>query len=529
MFKNYLVIAIRNLLKYKMYSAINIVGLGIGIGCVILIGLFVQNELAVNTQHPHIDRLYRVIGEFRSENGQQTYDWRISGAVGPTLARDFPEVEISTRTMLRQAWVQHEEKVLNRVFCLADLNCLDMFNFPMVQGDKTALLQPNAVLITKSMARDYFGDQDPIGKVLTVESGFIRGDYTVAGVLKNLPRRSSIRFDMLSASVTPYFLSEYWNAYLPTAHWRGSITVHARLKENTSVEKLASKIPAMVEQYMGPEMVARTTYHFQPIGEVHLYSRRDYELQDVFDLEGPVTYGNIAHVYAASATGILIFLIAGINFINLTTARSANRAREVGLRKVVGAHRGQLALQFLAESVIFSVLSLIVGLVAVFIALPYFNDYTGNFLTLDITSNMVLALVGLSLMAGLLTGIYPAFLLSRFRPVEVLKGTLAAGARGGLLRKVLVVFQFSTSVALIVITLIVFDQMSYIQNKNLGFDKEYVVESGLLWESRNSRLREDRLWERYNVVKDAFLQHPKYYGCNDFAFFTRTHCATSDF
>ena len=139
MFKNYLVIAVRNLLKYKMYSAINIVGLGIGIGCVILIGLFVQNELAVNTQHPHTDRLYRIIGEYRSENGQKTYDWRISGAIGPTLARDFPEVEISTRTMLRQAWVQHEDKVLNRVFCLADPNCLDMFNFPMIQGDKTAL------------------------------------------------------------------------------------------------------------------------------------------------------------------------------------------------------------------------------------------------------------------------------------------------------------------------------------------------------------------------------------------------------
>ncbi len=173
MFKNYLVIAIRNLLKYKMYSAINVIGLGIGMGCVILIGLFVQNELAVNTQHPHIDRLYRVIGEYRSENGQKTYDWRISGAVGPTLARDFPEVEIATRTMLRQAWVQHEEKTLNRVFCLADPNCLDIFNFPMIQGDKSALLQHNSVFITESMARDYFGDQDPIGKVLTVESGFI--------------------------------------------------------------------------------------------------------------------------------------------------------------------------------------------------------------------------------------------------------------------------------------------------------------------------------------------------------------------
>ena len=506
MLKNYLMIAIRNLLNQKMYALINVVGLGIGIGCVILISLFVQNELAFNTQFPHADRLYRVIREFRSEDGQKTFDWRISGAVGPALERDFPEVETAVRTMLRSVWVQHEEKNLYRVFCLADSNFLDVFNFSMVQGDRSALLQPNSVLLTQSAARSYFGSENPIGKVVTVEGAYIAGDYTVAGILKDLPKQSSIQFDMLSASVLSDF-SGFWNAWLPRANWRG-ITVYARLKENASVEKLALKMPAMVAQYMGPEIAARNNYHLQPMDEVYLHSKRDYGLQEVFTIEGVVTYGNITHIYAASVTALFILLIACINFTNLTTARSANRAREVGLRKVVGANRGQLACQFLGESLVLSGLGLVVGVVAVVVFLPYFNDYTGKFLAFDLTGNMVLALVGLGVVVGIFAGGYPAFFLSRFQPVSVLKGTLATGVKGGLLRKVLVVFQFATSVALIVVTMIIADQMAYIQNKDLGFDKTQVVETRLLWEYRNSSLREDPLWTRYNVVKDAFLQHP---------------------
>lgn len=505
MVKNYLLIAIRNLFKHKLYTLINVVGLGIGIGCVILISLFVNYELGFN-QHPHSDRLYRVIREFRSEMGQSTYDWRVSGAVGPALKEDFPEVETTVRTMFRSVWMQHKQKNLNRIFCLVDENFLDVFPFPMVQGDKSALLQPRSVLITQSAARDYFGSENPIGKVVTVEGSYIAGDYTVAGVLKDLSSQSSLQFDMVSASVNPSFMG-FWNAWLPTANWRG-ITVYARLKENASVDKLASKMPAVVERYMGADIAERNTYHLQPIDEMYLYSRRDYGLQEVFTIEGILTYGNISHVYAASATALFILLIACINFTNLTTARSANRAREVGLRKVVGALRGQLAFQFLGESLILSFFSLIVGVCAVYVFLPYFNDYTGKFLRLDLTGSLVLMLVVLTLIVGVFAGGYPALFLSRFRPVEVLKGTLATGAKGGLLRKVLVVFQFATSVVLIVITLIMSDQMAYVQNKDLGFDKAQVVETRLLWEYRNSSLGDDPLWVRYNFVKDAFLQHP---------------------
>lgn len=506
MFKNYVLIAIRNLLKHKLYTMINIAGLGIGIACVVLIGLFVENELSYDTHHPHTESLYRVIREFRSNDDKKTYDWRVSGAVGPALKQDFPEVEATVRMMLRTVWIQHDAKVLSRVFCLADTNFLDVFNFQMVTGDRSALLEPNAVLITRSAALDFFGDVNPIGRVLTVEGSYVGGEYVVAGVLKDMPKQSTIRFDVLSASILADF-RDYWDSWLPRSSWRG-ISVYARLRSHTSKEELTSKMPAMVERYMGSEIATHNTYLFQPINEIFLRSKTDYGIHEVFASEGPIVYGDITHVYAASAAATFILLIACVNFTNLTTARSANRAREVGLRKVSGAHRVQVALQFLGESLLLSILSLFVGLGTVDVLLPYFSDFVGRSLTFDLTGKSLIQLLGLSLAVAVVSGGNPALFLSRFRPAVVLKGTLSTGAQSSVLRKSLVVFQFATSVALIAIVLIVSEQTSYILNKDLGFDKEQIVETPLLWEHRMSSLREERLWDRYNVVKDAFLQHP---------------------
>ena len=512
MLKNYVLIAVRNLLKHKLYTLINIAGLGIGIACVILIGLFVDNELSFDTHHPLIDRLHRVIRESRSDGGQRTFDWRVSGAVGPALTRDYSEVETTVRMMHRTVWIRHDAKVLSRVFCLADANFLDVFNFPMSIGDKSALLEPNSVLITQSAAVDYFGDENPVGRVLTVEGSYIGGEYTVAGVLKDVPQQSTIRFDILSASIQADFL-DYWNAWLPRSSWR-AISIFALLKTHASRKELTSKMPDLVERYMGSEIAARNTYHFQPIDEIYLRSKIDYGLHESFVGEGPMIYGDIMHVYAASAAAIFILLIACVNFTNLTTARSANRAREVGLRKVAGAHRVQLALQFLSESLFLSVLSLIVGVGAVDVILPYFSDFTGRSLTLDVTGKMLVQLLSLSLIVGVVSGGYPALFLSRFRPAAVLKGTLATGAQSSALRKALVVFQFATSVALIAVIAIMTEQTAYILNKDLGFSKEQIIETPLFWEHRNSTMREDRLWERYNVVKNAFLQHPNIYAAS---------------
>ena len=512
MLKNYVLIAVRNLLKHKLYTVVNIVGLAIGIACVILIGLFVENELSFDTHHPNSESLYRVIREFHTSDGRKTYDWRVSGAVGPTLTRDYPEVETTVRMMLRTVWIRQNAKVLSRVFCLADANVLGVFNFPMASGDKSALLEPNSVLITKSAARDYFGDENPIGKVLTVEGSYIGGDYRVAGVLRDIPGQSTIHFDVLSASIRTDF-QYYWNSWIPRSSWRG-ISVYARLKTHASREELTSKMPAMVDRYMGSDIASRNTYHFQPMSEIFLRSKTDYGIHESFAGEGPMIYGDIAHVYASSAAGLFILSIACVNFANLSTARSANRAREVGLRKVAGAHRVEVALQFLGESLLLSILGLFVGLGAVDVFLPHFSDFTGRSLSFDLNGKMMAQLLGLSLVVGVVSGGYPALVLSRFRPALVLKGTLATGAKNSAMRKTLVVFQFATSVALIVIVLITSEQTSYIRNKDLGFDKEQVIETPLLWEHRNSSLREERLWDRYNVVKDAFLQHPNIYAAS---------------
>ena len=233
--------------------------------------LFVENELSYDTHHPHAESLYRVIREFHSNDGKTTYDWRVSGAVGPALKQDYPEVEATVRMMLRTVWIQHDVKVLSRVFCLADTNFLDVFNFQMVTGDKSALSEPNAVLITRSAALDFFGDVDPMGRVLTVEGSYVGGEYVVAGVLKDMPKQSTIRFDVLSASILADF-QDYWDSWLPRSSWRG-ISVYARLRSHTSKEELTSKMPAMVERYMGSEIATHNTYLFQPISEIFLRSK----------------------------------------------------------------------------------------------------------------------------------------------------------------------------------------------------------------------------------------------------------------
>ena len=415
-FKNYVLIAIRNLLKHKLYTIINIAGLGIGIACVVLIGLFVENELSYDTHHHHPESLYRVIREFRSNDGKKTYDWRVSGAVGPALKQDYPEVEATVRMMLRTVWIRHDSKVLSRVFCLADTNFLDVFNFQLATGDKSALLEPNAVLITRSAALDFFGDENPIGRILTVEGSYVGGEYVVAGVLKDMPKQSTIRFDVISASIRTDF-QDYWNSWLPRSSWRG-ISVYARLRTRASREELTSKMPAMVQRYMGREIATHNTFHFQPLNEIFLRSKTDYGIHEIFASEGPIVYGDITHVYAASAASIFILLIACVNFTNLTTARSANRAREVGLRKVSGAHRVQVALQFLGESLLLSILSLFVGLGTVDVLLPYFSDFVGRSLTFDFTGKLLVQLLGLSLAVAVVSGGYPALFLSPVPPFD---------------------------------------------------------------------------------------------------------------
>ena len=281
------------------------------------------------------------------------------------------------------------------------------------------------------------------------------------------------------------------------------------LKEGTSAETLESKLPKFIERYMG-EMAATSNYLLQPLKEIYLYSTRDYGIDKTDGRDdNRIKYGDIARIHTASFVVCFILLIACINFTNLTTARSANRAREVGLRKVVGANRIQLAIQFLGESFLLTVLSLAIALCSIELILPAFGALTGIRLHLNLTETFILQLAGLVLVVSLIAGSYPALFLSHFRPIEVLKGTLATGSRSGVLRKILVTFQFGISVVLIVVTLLVLEQTRYIQGKSLGFDKDNIVELPIFWAHRNSSENKDGpLWLRYKAVKTAFLQHP---------------------
>lgn len=514
MFFNYFTIAMRNLLKHRFYALINIVGLGIGIGCVILIGLYVHNELRYDMQHKNGDRIYRVVRELQAENGQTVYERRVSGAVASSMVKDFPEVEETVRTMTALMWAESQDgKILSHTFCRADPNIFDVFTFPILRGNKESLLQPQSIMLSETAAKQYFGNTDPIGKVLQVEGAHVSSDYTVVGIFKDISKYNTLHFDVLSASMSSWFMENHWDAWIPRASWRGT-TVYALFKEHVSIETMPSKLNDMIARNLDPEIAAGIAYHLQPFHEIYLRSRVDYGIQQTYASEGLVVYGDIGNVYAASATALFILLIACVNFMNLTTARAANRAREVGLRKVVGAHRLQLAFQFLGESLILTGVGLLVGMGLVELLLPAFNYYMGLHLSLQVSGTVLMGLVGLTILVGILAGSYPALFLSRFRPVDVLKGTLATGAKGGLFRKILVVFQFATSVVMIVVTLFISDQMAYIQNKDLGFDQELIVETRLFHQYRSSRDRRSGgpIWVQYNMVKDAFLQHPNITG-----------------
>ena len=355
MFRNYILIAVRNLLKYKFYSAINIIGLGIGIASVILIMLFIQDQYSYDVQHVNQDRIYRVIRAFKSENGGKVYDWRLSGAAGPALIQDLPEVEAAVRTMIRREWIQHEDRIFNQAFCLADPNFLDIFTFPLIRGDKTALLQPNSVLITESAAKKFFGEKDPIGKVINVGEGYVEGDYTIAGIMRDVLRHSTLQFDFLSYSVHPEFTT--WHEWRPRARWR-AFSIFVLLKKDISPASLESKFSAFIERHVGREIAVNMAYFLQPLEKVYLYSKRDYDLRHTYASEGKIPQGNITQINTVFFAAIFILLIACINFTNLATARSANRAKEVGLRKVVGASRKNLICQFIGESSLLAVISL---------------------------------------------------------------------------------------------------------------------------------------------------------------------------
>jgi putative ABC transport system permease protein len=464
MFRNYLKIALRSIRKKKGYAFINIAGWAVGMAVCTLIMLWVQDELSFDRFHRNADRIYRLTIE--SHFGAPQSAPVAPTPAGPALARDFPEILKAARLERprRSTIIYGDKEYIEEGIGATDNSFFEIFSFPFLAGEpKTALALPYTAVITESTARKIFKSESPLGRFVKLEDG---KDYAITGVLKDAPGNSHIAFNLLRSFET--LVSENRAA---TENWFSISTfAYLLLDDKADPRALEAKFPPLIDKNMGQALRAAggtMTLRLQPLTRIHLHS--DFAV-DV------APQGDISTVLLFSGIGLLVLLIASINFINLSTARSATRAKEVGLRKTLGAIRGRLVGQFLGESVLYSFLAMILGFALHFPGLLLFGRIIGRTMHKNVFQVpwMPPAILGLSLFVGLAAGLYPAFILSSFQPVRVLKGQLRAGG-GVWFRRVLVVTQFAISVLLIISTLVISRQINYAKNKKLGFDKEHVL------------------------------------------------------
>ena len=468
MFKNYLKIAFRNLWRHRVFSFINIMGLTVGMTACFLIFLYIRFELSYDSFHAKADRTYRIVSDIKTPteviNGSGP-----SWAVPHHLPKEFPEVEATVRVsgaslLVRKGDVKFQEE--NTLW--ADSTFFQVFDFKLIKGNpKAALKDQFSIVFTESAAKKYFGKSDPIGQTILLTGEGLNA--TVTGVMKDIPDNSQIKADMLvsMSTLTGNFnkgLDDQWSNYGSSAF--------VLLKPGTDPKVFQLKLPGFLEKYSGKAMKESQMYVtliLEPLKDVYLYSKRDGK--------NTRNTGNINNVYIFSVVAVFILLIDCINFVNLTTARSTERAKEVGIRKVVGAAKTQLARQFVGESVLICLIAFGLTLALSAALLPLFNQLSGKNVSLGIFENStnILMFFLASIGIGLLAGIYPALVLSSFKPVIVLKGRFATGTRGIILRKALVVAQFSISIALIIGTIVVYNQMKYMRSRELGFSKDQMV------------------------------------------------------
>ena len=495
MFGNYLISAIRHLLKYKSTSVINVLGLAGGMACCVLIMLYVQDELSYDQHHRKKDRIYRV-AESATVAGNPVEVAITPAPWGPALAEDYPQIERFTRIMppVSRWLIQFNDKsYYEQNFVFADSSIFDVFTIPLIQGSaKTALTEPNTVVVSESMSNKYFGEVNPIGEVLTCDNVY---RFTITGIMQDMPVNSHFQFDFL----TSYASLESNRLYdepstMQTQGLNHSVHTYLLLQENSTPGDLENELPRFLEKHLYEQLQStgiEARPYLQSLTDIHLYSNLEYEFR---------TNSNIRSIFIFTSLAAFVLLIACINFMNLATARSSRRSREVGVRKVLGANQGQLIAQFIFESVFLSTVAMFVTLGLVHLLLPTFNLMSGKTITLSlITTWLVPILVAISVLSGILAGGYPAFFLSSFKPVSVLTGALSAGASSPLLRKTLITFQFVVSTSTIVGTVVVLSQLEYMQNKDLGFEKEQVV---------IIRMPDANAISGYKAYKSAVLQYP---------------------
>ncbi len=457
MFKNYLIVALRHLRRGKAFTFINGAGLALGMAACLLILLYVQDEFSYDRHHEKADRIFRVT---------QAEMVATPPPLAAALADAYPSVTAYARILptLGDVLIKKDtgdNQFYEKSFHWADSTIFDVFTFPLVQGDpRRVLAEANTLVITEEIAAKYFGDEDPIGQTLIFDVGF-QAEFLITGIMQNLPRNAHFRPDFLASMAT---FDTY--GFLDPDDWSHFLYhTYVVLDEAASAETVQASLPAFIER-RSPE--PDPGYQLQPITDIHLHSQLRGELEPS---------GSVSYVYSLSAIALLILLIACINFTNLSTARSAHRAREIGMRKVLGAQRSGLVVQLLGESVLLTLFALALALPLVVLLLPAFNQLADKELALETLSVpfLLLILAGMTILVGVVAGSYPAFFLARFAPVRTLRGRFNPEASGLVVRKVLVVAQFSIGIVLILSTLVIYDQLRFIRSKDLGFDKERTV------------------------------------------------------
>lgn len=485
MFSNYLKIAWRNIVGNPLFSAINIIGLSIGLACCIIITLFVRYELSYDKHWDNAERIYRVTRDFFGNNLKLA---PVAPPIAPLLKEDFPEIEDIVRildaggvTLSRDDMKIREENIV-----VADPNVFEFFNLEFVSGDPaTALARPTDIVLTRRAAERYFGNEDPIGRILNLMG---QADVTVTAVIEDLPDNTHMAFEVIgSMAAIPMLMGpdelENWGS--------NNYYTYLRLPEGYDPQDLESRFNDFLVKHWHAEAEKISALGLQHLPDIYLTSNRDAEWRE---------NGSITVVYTFSAVAFVVLLIACINFMNLTTARSTTRAHEVGVRKVVGARRDQLIIQFLGESVLLTSIAMLLAVALVELVLPVFANYLEKPLSFSLANPETLAaLLTGTVIVGLLAGSYPAFYLSRFKPAEVLKGT-ASGSGSSSMRKGLVVFQFAISIALLIATGVVIAQMQYARNIELGYDKSRNLVSDLPFFAD--------LWELYEPMKAELEAHP---------------------
>ncbi len=488
MFKNLLKISFRNILKDRIYSLINLVGLTVGITSSLFLVLFVIDELSYDRFHEKKEDVYRVVTNITEVDNQFT--WAVAQIpFAPTVKKDYPEVAAFTRITEagRMMFKKGETNLYEEDLMYADSSTFELLSFPFIQGEpRTALYEPNSMVITRDLAIKYFGKTDVVGETLIGENN----SYKITGVIENLPKNThlnDISGFISFSSLERRMLEGSWGNF--------GVFTYLYTPGLSDPRAFEEKLQQVYDNYCAEifkQFGVTFKYELQNIQDIHLYSHTAGEAG---------VNGDIAYVYIFSAVAFLVLLIASINYMNLSTARSLRRAREVGMRKVMGSKRRQIIVQFLVESSLFTLIALLISLILIIALLPFYNDLLNKGISLAIllTKEILFSLLGIILLVGLLSGSYPAFFLSAFKPVAVLKSNSSSKSGNPIIRKILVILQFGISVTMIISTWIVYEQLEFLRTKDLGFDKDHIIRITMF----NNEMR-----SKIPVLKEEFKKLP---------------------